>query len=134
MKTKKLALAVVSMVLFSATYFSSCSSDMSAPDAASVLSQIPASSLSLNDSLVGDSLHHGRKPHHDSTAVRPPKPLHDSTCVKPPKPPRDSTLVNHKKPNLDSTIVKRPRPLFDSLAKDSIKSHRPHTYKPKGKK
>jgi len=134
MKTKKLALAVVSMVLFSAFYFSSCSSDLSAPDAASMVSKTSVSASLSTDSLVADSLHHGKRPHCDSTAVKPPKPPRDSTFVKPPKPPRDSTFVKRPKPVLDSTVVKRPRPVFDSLRTDSVKSHRPNTYKPKGRK
>ncbi|MEI7504310.1 MAG: hypothetical protein WCJ61_13600 [Paludibacter sp.] len=140
MKTKKLALAVVSMILFSAFYFSSCSSDLSAPDAASTISKIKGAtalndSTLLNDSLVADSLHHhGKKPHCDSTFVKHPKPALDSTFVKPPKPHRDSTFVRPPKPTLDSVIVKHPKPVFDSLRTDSVKSHRPNTFKPKGRK
>ena len=129
MKTKNYALAVVAMVLFSAFYFSSCSSDLSAPDAASTLTKIKGASvltsdsLLLKDSLVADSLHHhGKKPHCDSTFVKHPKPAFDSTFVKPPKPHRDSTFV------------KPPKPVFDPLPNDSAKSHRPNTFKPKGRK
>ena len=137
MKTKKLALAVVAMVLFSAFYFSSCSSDLSAPDAASMITKVPGTSLTLKDSLVADSLHHGKKPHCDSTAVKPPKPnrdstfvkhpkpAFDSTFVKPPKPHRDSTFVKPPKPTLDSTIVKHQKPVFDSVPNKNFKNHKP---------
>ena len=145
MKTKKLALAVVGMILFSAFNFTSCSSDELAPDASSKVSN-QDSTITVNDSLIADSLHHGRKPHCDSsfvkhprtldsTFVKRPKPLHDSTFVRPPKPTHDSTFVKRPKPSLDSTFVKHPKPVFDSLPKDSLKSHRPHTFQqPKGGK
>ena len=144
MKTKNFALAVVTMVLFSAFYFSSCSSDnVLDPSAASTVSKSQVTTLSLNDSLIADSLHHGKKPHCDSTFVkhpkpvldstfvRPPKPTKDSTCVRPPKPTHDSTFVKPPKPAKDSTYVKRPRP--DSFTNDSVKPGRPNPNQPWGK-
>ncbi len=113
MKTKKLALALVSMLLFSAFYFSSCSSDALAPDASSVISKCKGGPTIVKDSLAADSLHHGKKPGCDSTFVKHPKPTHDSTFVK------------HPKPVFDSLTVKHPKPVFDSVPNDSVRPHKP---------
>ena len=119
MKTKKLALALVSMFLFSAFYFSSCTSDVLAPDASSVISNCKGGPTVLKDSLLADSLHH-KKPGCDSIFVKHPKPVHDSTFVK------------HPKPVFDSLAVKPPKPVFDSLPKDSVRTHKP-IFPPTGK-
>ncbi|MEI6751635.1 MAG: hypothetical protein WCK78_00565 [Paludibacter sp.] len=113
MKTKKLALALVSMFLFSAFYFSSCSSDALAPDASSVISKCKGGPTIVKDSLAADSLHHGKKPGCDSIFVKHPKPTHDTTFVKHPKPVFDSISVHH------------PKPVFDSLRNDTVRPHRP---------
>ena len=115
MKTKKLAFTLVSMFLFSFVYFSSCTSDVLAPDAASSVSKVKGLTGIPKDSLVSDSLHHGKKPHCDSTGVKPPRPPHDSIIVKHPKPVFDSTVVKH-----------HPKPVFDSIPGDSLKHFHPN--------
>lgn len=112
MKTKKLALTLVSMLLFSGFYFSSCSSDALAPEASSAFSKCKGNPGSLRDSLMADSLNHWERP--DSTGVTRHRPDHDS-------------IVMHWKYDHDSIEVKHHhrKPVFDSIPNDSTGSHRP---------
>ncbi|MEI6555449.1 MAG: hypothetical protein WCL70_07670 [Paludibacter sp.] len=119
MKTKKLALAFVLMFLFSAFYFSSCTSDVLAPEASTAAAKCRRDSSIIKDSLSADSLNHWKRP--DSTDVKRHRPDHDS-------------IVMHWKYDHDSIEVKHHhrKPVFDSIPNDSARSHRPGGFNPNG--